>query len=268
MTESRNMVAIKSPALPIVLAEIVAAYAGYEWELRAWVKAAFPNILEEESLWSNPRAREYVHGKINYSYVSSNSADWAVDIIILQSAEFNAILPKAVILNTNPRVVPLIAMLDPDPDPWITRIICENPACEELVHQRKLYNENLYMNPAQWAADLIRKHNIPFCKYNGIQSRIGAVSTRVVTEVLGMANIKFMRECVEIITHPEVIARIQSLCEKFQDNFDWYTLSANPCAIGLLEQYKKKIFAGGLAMNPEIFVPADNSAITYAILEA
>ncbi len=270
--------------LPKDLCAIVARYASPEWVMRPWVRALYPDLGEDHTtwaqtyiyLWSNPRAREYCHGKPVYD-ICSNPADWAMDLLdtckILDSIQLAA--------NTNPRAFNHLPVLNPAiiKDRIAINILNMNPSALEYIIKHGLVNEYIVGNPSRDAIPLMGD-------YPRSLTSIAKNSAPWAVELILKASVeKLNRMEVECNTDPRVVTLCESMIPEsptyngYNGVFMWYKFVRNPSAICVLERYLPSILPKlmitsdrlstkqNLFANPEIFVPG-RPAILAALMAA
>ncbi len=126
-------------SIPRVLVNVIAGYAGLEWELRPWIRDRFPHVLDTPELYSNPRAREYAKGPIDYRELAVNPADWAVDMNFAYWNTMSGRTHFACANNTNPGYLRNIDIFAKFGNCFYEK--CGNPSCETIVLGYGLYRK-------------------------------------------------------------------------------------------------------------------------------
>lgn len=226
---------IKFPP-PVI--EIIAWYnATYQFE--EWVKLLnFPQSEVKSNISRNPMAMDVIcYGNIKWNELCENSADWAVDLIIVNQ---DKIRWYHLARNSNPRAFALVKEYadsktdDELIDEEVDEMLSGNPLAIALLRSRPRLINNTYLmwNPA--AEDLIRDMNIPI-DYSSLAGNSAPWAVHLLLRHGWLDEIPRGAICGN--ENPRIFQRVVL----HPNGISWRGFSANPLAIHHLRAQANRV---------------------------
>jgi hypothetical protein len=238
--------------------QIIAEYTA-RWTMLSWILDIKPKVdtayakcnqeeLKMQMLSANPNAKDELEGKtLDSRMLSRNNADWALDIL---EADKSLIYWHEFSMNTNPRAIEIIKQ---NMDKVSMAILSFNPAAIDLLESmpERIARCSIIYNSSPRTPELLAKLKIPMPK--GCQ--LCSVSAQWAIDAIVRDG---LRDDTEFYlgsnTHPTAIKWIEDIAMNEPSKIRWDLLSANQCALHILQKNPEKIHIE-IFSNPAIFEP-------------